>query len=398
MAKKTNYRINGNEYYRIRRKIGEDANGKSIMKAFYGDCKSEAELKYQKFINNQNAAPNKNRNDSFGKVASFYTYKVMLHENLAQGTIELYERQYREKLAKSSMMIRPIKEISSADIQSLFNELAKGSLDGRKIEVSQSALKSLNKYLKRLFRYLSIEGYCQNIMENVTIPKLEHETDENQGGIEINSSEEIEVFTDEEIRRIIETPNRKQFLFQLALSTGLRAGEILALKYSDFRDGKVSVNKQINTHYKIDESGYREYERVIKKPKSPSSIRTVPLPDNVAASFRAYSAWHKQEMLRNGYRTDYVFTSETGRLLDKGNLRVAWIRHLKKAGVEYRKFHACRSTYCTTLCKNGVPLETASKLMGHSDVNITAEFYRFVGADEMVKAASKIDNLFSIEN
>ena len=103
-------------------------------------------------------------------------------------------------------------------------------------------------------------------------------------------------------------------------------------------------------------------------------------------------------MLRNGYRTNYVFTSDTGRLLDKGNLRVAWIRHLKKAGVEYKKFHACRSTYCTTLCKKGVSLETASRLMGHSDVNITAEFYRFVSSTEMQKAASRIDDLFSIEN
>lgn len=315
----------------------------------------------------------------------------MLHENLAPGTIELYERQYREKLAPAAMMIRPIKEISSADIQTMLNGLAKGRLDGKEIDVSQSALKNLYKYLKRLFKYLSNEGYCQDIMISITLPRLEVESDSK--GIK-----EIEVFTEEEIRKIIETPNRKQFLFQLALATGLRAGELLALTYDDFKDGNVSISKQINTHYKIDESSYREYERVIQKPKSPSSVRTIPLPLNVQEAFKKYTIWHRQEMLRNGYRTDYVFTSESGRFLDKGNLRIAWIRHLKRAGVEYRKFHACRSTFCTMLCKNGVPLETASKLMGHSDVNITAEFYRLVSSSEMKKAADKIDSLFSIEN
>lgn len=392
MAKKKNYTAaNGTEYYRIRKKVGEDSNGKAIMKAFYGSGKLEAEEKYRQYMKEQELAPNKNRNDSFGKIAKYYTYQVMLHENLAPGTIELYERQYREKLAPAAMMIRPIKEISSADIQTMLNVLAKGRLDGKEIDVSQSALKNLYKYLKRLFKYLSIEGYCQDIMISITLPRLEVESDSKR-------IKEIEVFTEEEIRKIIETPNRKQFLFQLALATGLRAGELLALTYDDFKDGNVSISKQINTHYKIDESSYREYERVIQKPKSSSSIRTVPLPLNVQAAFKKYVIWHRQEMLRNGYRTDHVFTSETGRLLDKGNLRMSWIRHLKRAGVEYKKFHACRSTYCTTLCKNGVPLETASKLMGHSDVNITAEFYRLVSSSEMKKAADKIDSLFSIEN
>jgi integrase len=46
------------------------------------------------------------------------------------------------------------------------------------------------------------------------------------------------------------------------------------------------------------------------------------------------------------------------------------------------------------LCKKGIPLETASKLMGHSNINVTAKYYRFVGSDEMQKAAESINGMF----
>ena len=49
------------------------------------------------------------------------------------------------------------------------------------------------------------------------------------------------------------------------------------------------------------------------------------------------------------------------------------------------------------LCRAGVPLESL-KVDGHSDVNVTADYYRFVDQEEMVKAANKIDYLFATEN
>ena len=289
------------------------------------------------------------------------------------------------------MIIRPVKDISSADLQELLNNMAKGKIDDKNMEISQASIKSLRKYLKRLFSYLSSEGYCHDVSCNLVLPKIASAMDNHK-------IKQIEVFTDEEIKKIITTPNRKQFMFQLALATGLRAGEILALKYTDIEDGNVKVSKQLNNHYAIDSDGYRQYVNVIKKPKSTSSVRTVPIPDNIQKAFEKYKTEHMAEMLRNGYRTEFLFTSESGKLLDKGNLRVAWVRHLKRAGIPYKKFHCCRSTYCTILCRQGVSLETARKLMGHSDINVTAEFYRFIGQPEMKKAAEKIDNLFSIQN
>lgn len=132
----------------------------------------------------------------------------------------------------------------------------------------------------------------------------------------------------------------------------------------------------------------------IREPKSRSSIRTIELPESIMVELEEHRKHHRDEMMKKGYRTDFVFTTNTGHFIDKQDFRRAWKRHLKRADVSYKKFHACRATYCTILCKNGVPLETASKLMGHSDINVTASFYRMVSSSERKQAVSRINYLF----
>lgn len=400
MANKTNFAVNKKDYYRIQRKVGEDASGNAITKSFYGKGKREAEEKYQKYMESLLASPNRNANQSLGAIAKFYTYEVLLHSKLAASTIELYERAYRDIVADARITTRMIREITSADLQRFMNELAAGKRDGKQIKISATGLRNTGKFLRKLYNYLVAEGYCMNLMSNVEIPELETRSTIGTIYIEddLDEEKEILVFTEDEIQKIISTPNKKTFLFQLALGSGLRIGEILALKYSDFSDGAVRVNKQLNYHYEIQSDGSRRFVGVIKRPKSKSSIRTVPLPKNLQQALKRHTIRHKTEMLAKGYRTEFVFTTDTGLLLDKGNFRRAWIRHLKRAGVDYKKFHACRATYCTMLCKRGVPLEAASKLMGHSDINITAEFYRAVSTEEMSLAAEQINDLFAIVN
>ena len=388
MAKKTNCTVHGKPMYRVRAQIGIDEHGRPVNKNFYGDGKREAEAKRDAYLERMNS----NRvdtNQSFGQLARFYTYEIMVQSDLAPSTVDLYERQYTTKLKPASIMLRPIVSITSADLQLYLNQLSKGFIDGKPVKIVPSNIKNVSKYLKRLFKYLSQQGFCDNLMLNVTVPVIKKDC-----AIEPDE-DEIVTFSEEEIFKIVSTPNPKHFLFSLALATGLREGELLALKYSDFSDGSVTVARQLNSHYAVDSDGYREYVTVVKKTKSTSSFRSVPIPPSVLTDLEEHRKMHMEEMLQKGYRTDYLFTSDSGKFIDKTNFRRAWKRHLKRAGVEYKKFHACRSTYCTILCKNGVPLETASRLMGHSDINVTARYYRMVSSSEKKDAASKIDHLFS---
>lgn len=373
MAKKTNCVINGKDpRYRIRIRIGTNAKGNPVYKSFYGSGKAEAQEKADAYVKKQSKNPNANSN-SFLQIAEYYTYQIMPHLNLAHGTVELYERQYRNIVSKQNFAIKPIAEIRRSDLQLFFNTLS----------APPSVVQATHKFLRRLFRWMCSEGYCDNLMDTVAVKDVPR--------TRLNA--DISVFCDADVKQIINQPNRLHFLFFLAFATGMRLGEILAIRYSDFHDGTVTVSKQLNEHYVIGESTY--HESSITEPKSSSSNRVIPLPPSAEKELANHRKWHSEEMMQNCYRTDFVFTSGTGHLLSKGNFRRAWQRHLKQCGIPYQKFHSCRATYCTMLCKNGVPLETASKLMGHSDVSVTAKYYRAVTDAEMRDAVSKIDVILS---
>ena len=374
--KKTNCTVNGKSMYRIRTRIGSDLDGKPIYKNFYGEGKKEAETKRDSYVvlHSNNDIDEKS---TLGQLAKHYTYQILLNEDLAPGTIELYERQYRNLFAVSDLSIIPAADVTKPMMQAYINGLPDN--------LSDSAKSNLIKYLKKFYIWLENEGYCANVMLGISTKKSERK-----------KFEKISVFTEDEVKKIVsgDSTNRLYVAFVLALATGLREGELLGLKYSDLSKDNVIVNKQVNSHYKIEQDGYRSFTTEVKSTKTDTSRRTVPLPPNVQGLLAEQKLKHKEEMTQNNYRTDYVFTTTTGTLIDKGNFRRAWNRFLRSAGVAQRKFHSCRATYCTMLCKKGIPLETASKLMGHSNINVTAKYYRFVGSDEMQKAAESINSMF----
>lgn len=354
--------------YRVRAKVGTDLEGKPIYKNFYGDGKVEAERKRDTYLQSETQLPY----STLGQLAQFYTYNILINEPLAEATISLYEAQYRLRIKDSALAIKPIAEVTPIALQEYLNSL----------DIVPSAMRALGKYLRRLFNWVSKQGYCPNHMYSVTIPATKPKTGD------------ISVFSDTEVKRITTTQGRFRVLFSLALATGLRASELLALRYSDIKDVAIHVTRQLNEIYDIDPSGYRQLVFAIRETKSITSNRIVPIPQTMQTELEQHKAWHLQEQKENGYTTDYIFTTDTGGYIYKSNLRRSWQRHLSKAGVPYKKFHACRATYCTLLCKSGVPLEMASKLMGHSDLTVTAKFYRLVTAEEMVQAVEKINDLF----
>lgn len=68
---------------------------------------------------------------------------------------------------------------------------------------------------------------------------------------------------------------------------------------------------------------------------------------------------------------------------------------LKKAGVEFKKFHALRHTYATKLFEKGVPLKTVQKLLMHSDISITANIYTHVMPEQKIDATEELNDLLS---
>ena len=145
------------------------------------------------------------------------------------------------------------------------------------------------------------------------------------------------------------------------------------------------INKQL-----AEQNAKGEYEFHLIDTKSTASARVLPLPDRVMDEIKKHTALHKEEMLKNNYRTNYLFTTATGNYYYRRNLQKALERLYKKIDVPYHKFHDYRHTFGTNLSRAGAPIEETSKLMGHSSIEITAKYYINIAASRKLEAIEKI--------
>lgn len=169
--------------------------------------------------------------------------------------------------------------------------------------------------------------------------------------IEKKSTQDITVWSDSELKKIIENlgENRIRLLIILAANTGCRIGELLGLEYSDIRNGKLYIDKQLSSEAKIEAGEKKTREFEISEPKTSSSIRNIPLSEKTLIEVERHKAWHKKEMLANGYRTEYIFTTQSGKFYDRHNINRACKRYYKSIGVKFQSLHTYRHTFCTNL-------------------------------------------------
>lgn len=380
MAKKTNCTKNGKDYCRITRTVGKRLNRDGIWvsnkKEFYGSTQKEAIHKYEAFIKMQNDGLDFDRL-YFGEMADFFVYQVFLNDSrYAESTKEMYIRAYEKYMRHNPFAGLPLKSIQGAMLQQFYNGL----------NCSPSGLKKLHKVLTLCFRYFSREGYCRNITENLTLPKKKgYQSKGRKRG-------EVTVWTDHELSLIIDNlgDHRLRFLILLAANTGCRISELLALEYSDIQQNIVKINKQVALVPIREKGKVVDHELIITEPKTVHSHRAIPLSSDMVAEFKRHQKWHEEEMTANGYDTQQIFTTQNGNLYDRHNINRACQRYYRKIGVEAKGIHTYRHTFATKLCEKGVPIQVVSALLGHSSINVTAEYYVNISNEEKQKAINAL--------
>lgn len=372
MAKKTNCTINGKEYYRIYRKVGMKVGKYGIWvddrKAFYGTCKSDAERQYNEYMARKKSGTVDNR--CLGQIIDQWLDTVFKAYELAEGTKANYIRAYNNIFRTSQLAGRPAADVTALDLQEFYNGL----------EVPYGAIKPLHNLLRRFFKYADLNGICKDITGSVTVPKESKDSD-------FDDMQPIDVWEDSDLKKVIAVleGTTLRLLVVLAANTGARFSELLALTYDDIRDKSLYINKQVS---EVKTEGSKGIHTVTTK--TYTSKRVIPLSDMVLAEVRKHTAIHKEEMLKKGYRTDNIFTTSTGRYYYRRNVSRSLERLYKRIGVPYHRFHAYRHTFGTNLSRAGVPIEETCKLMGHSDISITAKYYVNISAERKREAVEKI--------
>lgn len=349
MATKKNTKINGQEYFRIQRTIGYkvvDGVRQPVRKSFYGTSKRDAENKYMTWKESMNVN-SVDPSRLTGDLAREFNEAFKINGKYRESTRNLYIGSYKAHFKDMAIENIPIGQLTYEHIQTAYNEL----------KCSEDALKTLNKWMRHFIAYCEKAKYCGDVLRLVVLPEKE----------KITHSDEIITWTDKEIRIIKKKMSDHIYYpcIMLSLYGGLRLGEILGLKWSDIHDGQIHINRQYQRGY-------------ITKPKADSS-RIIPLHKCIKDALKDYPRIN-----------EFIFVTASGLHIDHKNFRRSLDRAYKSIGLEQKKFHAFRATFCTNLCRKGVPLEVASKLMGHKDVTVTAKYYTFVGDDQLTDAIRKL--------
>lgn len=237
---------------------------------------------------------------------------------------------------------------------------------------------------------IEIENLTDDILQEFILSQLKHGRVDGKGGIShkyaqdiicvlkqtidrpisiqlpYDNPKQIEIYEKQEqillLNYLQKSINNKNFGILLAIHTGIRIGELCALKWSDinFDTRLLHISKtMIRTYTKEDGS-----KLFITSPKTRSSNRTIPL-----NSWIMYYA-----NLLKGNDDEYIITGTT-KYTEPNKYRLYYNRTLKRLGIKHKKFHSLRHTFATRCIECGCDYKSLSELLGHSNVSITMNLY-----------------------
>jgi integrase len=264
----------------------------------------------------------------------------------------------------------PLKKIMPAQVQRLYAARRGAEIKGKHNQrVSAATVRRAHDVFHNLLEDARQLGYVAiNVCDNVQPPKPERHTRQ------VLSREQVGTFLDT-VRR-----DRLEALYILDLTTGMRQGELLALKWQD-------VDLAAST-LRITATLYRRKARdfAFTPTKTRKSDRMVMLVPIAIEALRAHKVRQNQERLALGdaWRDlDLVFPLQDGTPMDGQSVtRYEFRRLLSKAGLPRIRFHEMRHTFATLMGEygheHGVQLKDVSAVLGHSTTTITADLYTHV--------------------
>ena len=357
-------------------KINSAGNQVPVRKTFYGKTKKEVQEKIDTYKEHQKLGI-ESRKQFFGILADGWIEQFFMQDgSLKDSTKIRYIDAWNRSIKPLPLYHARMDEVTAKTVQSAYNNLL---ANGTPV----SEVKQAHKLMRKFYKYVEIESLGRDVTHSLTIPKEKSN----------KANESIAVWTDDEIRAILngfdkaDSRFRHRFLLVLAYYTGCRKSELLALTYDDITSDGVRITKTLADCTDGIKNGKMITRLDVTDPKTASSVRTIPIDPVVLDELQIHRKWHREEQMHNGYRTDYIFTTDSGEHFDPKNLDRALTRYYKRIGVEPKPMHVYRHTYGTNLCKNGVSIETASVLMGHSDISTTAKYYVNVSEDAKQAAA-----------
>lgn len=248
-----------------------------------------------------------------------------------------------------------IQEITRDNVQAFISDLLEQG--GRKHQgLAPKTVNGIISVMKNIFDYATVnKGYTLMSFTDLYVKQI-------QKPMRILSSAEQDILT----KHLIANLNFTNLGILISLYTGIRIGELCALKWEDisFEDKCVHIH---NTMQRLQTKNIsnKKTEIVISSPKSISSIRSVPIPEEL---FRLMLG-------QKGISHSFLLTGKANRYVEPRTMQNRFKAILKKCNIANANFHSLRHTFATRCIELGFDLKSLSEILGHASVNITLNRY-----------------------
>lgn len=299
--------------------------------------------------------------------------------NLSQSACELYESYIRVHLkpALGHIVLARVRPLQIEDYYQA--ALMDGCKRGGGLALR--TVQSHHRLLRQVFRWgLRLELVQRSPMELVALPQLPKEK---------RTPRRRNVLSAEQLAQVVEEI-RGTFLFLpviLSVTTGLRRGEVLGLRWQDvdLKSGRFNVTQALIQTRKTVQFG---------PPKTDDSARAIHLPDGLLPYLRQCRAEQADRRLALGplyEENDLICCWEDGRWIRPDSASRAFRIAMQRLGLEHITFHGLRKTHSSLLAAAGEHPKVVSARLGHTKVDITMDLYTEISPEQDRAAANRMN-------
>jgi integrase len=359
--------------------------GKSKRSTFYGKTRKDVADKLAKALRDQQQG------------VFVEPHKLILSEwldkwlwdykkpRLRSTTFDNYEMLIRCHL-KPALGNMALRTLRPEHLQHFYNEKGKEGLSPRSVQLMHTVL----------------HGALSQAEKNQLVARNVSKLTERPQGVR----RDVQTLTADQVATSLLPALKDDRLFAviyLAFGTGLRRGELLALRWQDvdLKEGVLQVRQtlaRVNTY--DEKGGMKKTQLIFQEPKTAQSRRYVPIPEACMVALNRHRAQQAEErlLLGPGYEDHgLVVCQPDGRPIDPRNFLRYFKKILKQAGLPDIRLHDARHTFATMMLELGESPKTVQTMLGHSRVGITLDIYTHVSLELEKKAAAKLNAALSGE-
>ena len=309
-----------------------------------------------------------------------------------KGTTAQYLNRWLTEYVESNLSPNTVKSYNNIVTVHLIPGLGKIALKNIKAEHLQTyyadKLKTLNSttvrhhhtLLHRAFRQAVLLDLMSRNPADAVSPPRYHKA-------------EMHILDESQVETVLSSTNPDYYaLFYLALFSGLRRGELLALRWSDadLLMAEMSVSRSVVS---LEGGGY-----IFKDTKTAKSRRTVALSPSTCQVLREHLDKQmaiKKRLEIKFHNDDLIFSHDNKNPFNGNAVSMIWRNLVRRLGFKGVRFHDCRHTMATAMLSAGVHPKIVQERLGHSSIAITLDTYSHVAPGLQHTAADKMDEVYN---